>query len=160
MIKNTLIILSLLLSLTAFSQSISKQVIGTVGATYTSDNAIINFSAGEPIVGLMTAEDGSIQLGNGYFPSLDMETLNTEVQELNLDIKLYPNPVTETLFITHPEYNDFKVSITSMTGQLIYSGIQQKDHGFNMNSYPPGIYLVTISPENSERSNTYKIIKK
>ena len=160
MIKNTLIILSLLLSLTAFSQSISKQVIGTVGATYTSDNAIINFSAGEPIVGLMTAEDGSIQLGNGYFPSLDMETLNTEVQELNLDIKLYPNPVTETLFITHPEYNDFQVSITSMTGQLIYSGIQQKDQGFNMDSYPPGIYLVTISPENSERSNTYKIIKK
>jgi hypothetical protein len=158
--KNYLVIIIFFTTFCGFSQSISKQVIGSSGLTQTTNQSQIAWTLGEPIVGLMTAEDGSVQLGNGYFPSLDMETLNTEVQELNLDIKLYPNPVTETLFITHPEYNDFQVNITSMTGKLIYSGIQQKDQGFNMDSYPRGIYLVTISPENSARSNTYKIIKK
>jgi hypothetical protein len=32
----------------------------------------------------MTSEDGSIQLGNGYYPSLGLSTLTTETPELKL----------------------------------------------------------------------------
>ena len=37
----------------------------------------------------MTSEDGSIQLGNGYYPSLDLSTLNTESPELQLQVKVF-----------------------------------------------------------------------
>ena len=50
----------------------------------------------------MTDEDGTYQLGNGYYPSLELSTLNIESPELHLQVKLYPNPVSEALFITHP----------------------------------------------------------
>jgi hypothetical protein len=48
----------------SFSQSISKQVIGTSGKTLTNSNLKLSYTVGEPVVGLMTA--GGNQLGNGY----------------------------------------------------------------------------------------------
>jgi hypothetical protein len=81
----------LLVSLSGFSQTISKQVIGPAGATYENGTNKLSYTAGEVLVGAMTSEDGSIQLGNGYYPSLDLSTLNTESSELQLQVKVYPN---------------------------------------------------------------------
>ena len=152
-------IICLAIAFTGYSQSIPKQIIGNVGGTFVSANNSLNFTTGEVVVGAMSDGDGSFQLGNGYYPSLDVTTLSIETTELSLEVKLYPNPVTNTLFISHPEYSSFEISITSMTGKLLYSGLQQKNQGFNMQNFATGIYLISISPENSQQANTYKIIK-
>ena len=60
------------------SQTISKQVIGPGGQTFQNGNNKLSYTAGEVVVGAMTDEDGSYQLGNGYYPSLDLSTLNIE----------------------------------------------------------------------------------
>ena len=70
--------LLMLVSMTAWSQTISKQVIGPSGATIDNGAHKLSYTTGEVVVGAMTAEDGSIQLGNGYYPSLDLSILNTE----------------------------------------------------------------------------------
>lgn len=57
-----------------FSQTISKSVIGMAGKTLTNGSISISWTAGEPIVGLMTGKAG--QLGNGYYPSMDVEVLS------------------------------------------------------------------------------------
>ena len=98
----------LLVSLSGFSQTISKQVIGPAGATYENGTNKLSYTAGEVLVGAMTSEDGSIQLGNGYYPSLDLSTLNTESPELQLQVKVYPNPVTEAIFITIPQNSSLR----------------------------------------------------
>ncbi len=73
----------LLLGFSSYSQpTISKQVIGPSGATFENGNNKLSYTAGEVVVGAMTDEDGSYQLGNGYYPSLDLSTLNTESPEL------------------------------------------------------------------------------
>ncbi len=110
----------LLVSLSGFSQTISKQVIGPAGATYENGTNKLSYTAGEVLVGAMTSEDGSIQLGNGYYPSLDLSTLNTESPELQLQVKVYPNPVTEAIYITHPTEQFFEVAITDISGKQIY----------------------------------------
>ncbi|MBP6754859.1 MAG: T9SS type A sorting domain-containing protein [Bacteroidia bacterium] len=56
-----------------FCQSISKSVIGMAGKTLTNGDISISWTAGEPIIGLMTSKLG--QLGNGYYPSMDVEAL-------------------------------------------------------------------------------------
>ena len=79
-----------LFNLQLFSQSISKEVISSAGSTFQSQNNSLNFSVGETIIGSMTSEDYSIQLGNGYYPSLDLEALSIESHDIN--IKVFPNP--------------------------------------------------------------------
>ncbi|MDA9303751.1 hypothetical protein N9Q03_01280 [Flavobacteriaceae bacterium] len=97
--------LFLLLGLSGYGQSISKQVIGPAGATYENGNNKLSYTAGELAVGAMTSEDGSIQLGNGYYPSLDLTILTTQTPQLQLQVKVFPNPVAETIFIT--QQNNF-----------------------------------------------------
>ena len=149
----------LLASLSGFSQTISKQVIGPAGATYENGTNKLSYTAGEVLVGAMTSEDGSIQLGNGYYPSLDLSTLNTQSPELKLQVKVYPNPTTESIFITHPTEQFFEVRITDISGKQILQTAHQKQQPLNVQSLTSGTYFVTVTTRDSKQTNTYKIIK-
>ena len=149
----------LLASLSGFSQTISKQVIGPAGATYENGTNKLSYTAGEVLVGAMTSEDGSIQLGNGYYPSLDLSTLNTQSPELKLQVKVYPNPTTEAIFITHPTEQFFEVRITDVSGKQILQTPHQKQQPLNVQSLTSGTYFVSVTTKESKQTNTYKIIK-
>ena len=147
-----------LISLSGFSQSISKQVIGTAGKTQTNSNLKVSWTAGEPVVGLMTA--GGNQLGNGYYPAMDLQALNVEDNTLDVKIKVYPNPTSQMLYVSHPELNSFSIQITDLNGKAIYSGVISKETPLDVSNYTQGMYLVTISNKETNKKNTYKIIKK
>ena len=147
-----------LISLSGFSQSISKQVIGTAGKTQTNSNLKVSWTAGEPVVGLMTA--GGNQLGNGYYPAMDLQALNVEDNTLDVKIKVYPNPTSQLLYVSHPELNSFSIQITDLNGKAIYSGVINKETPLDVSNYTQGMYLVTISSKETNKKNTYKVIKK
>ena len=154
------ILVFLLLGFSSYSQpTISKQVIGPAGATYENGTNKLSYTAGEVLVGAMTSEDGSIQLGNGYYPSLDLSTLNTESPELQLQVKVYPNPVTEAIYITHPTEQFFEVRITDVSGKQILQTANQKQQPLSVQSLTSGTYFVTVTTRDSKQTNTYKIIK-
>jgi hypothetical protein len=108
----------------------------------------------------MTDEDGSYQLGNGYYPSLDLSTLNTESPELQLQVKVYPNPVAEAIFITHPTEEFFEVAITDISGKQILQTQHQKQQPLSVQTLTIGTYLISVTTKDSKQTNTYKIIKK
>ena len=139
--------------------TISKQVIGPAGANFENGNNKLSYTSGEVVVGAMTSEDRSIQLGNGYYPSLDLSTLNTESPELKLQVKVYPNPTKEVIFITHPTEQFFEVRITDINGKQILQTQHQKEQPLSVQSLISGTYLVTVTTRDSKQTNTYKIIK-
>ena len=147
------ILVFLLMSLSGFSQTVSKQVISPLGGTAFSDTHKLSYTTGEVVVGAMTSEDGSIQLGNGYYPSLDLSTLNTESAELQLQVKVFPNPTTETIFITHPISNSFKVFISDLTGKVLLKKEVGKQEPINIQGYPTGAYLINVTTE--DKKNQY-----
>ena len=154
------ILFFLFLSFSSHAQpTISKQVIGPAGATYENDTNKLSYTAGEVLVGAMTSEDGSIQLGNGYYPSLDLSTLTTETPELQLQVKVYPNPTTEAIFITHPTEQFFEVRITDVSGKQILQTPHQRQQTLSVQSLTSGTYFVTVTTRDSKQTNTYKIIK-
>lgn len=148
----------LLVSSTSYSQSISKQVIGTAGKTLTNSNLKVSWTTGEPVVGLMTA--GGKQLGNGYYPSMNVQALGLEVSSLALEIKLYPNPTSQSLYFTHPELTTLQVQITDLNGKQLFVGEIKKEIPLDVSSYTQGMYLVTIEETTNNKKNIYKIIKK
>ena len=141
-----------------YSQSISKQVIGTAGKTQTNSNLKVSWTTGEPVVGLMTA--GGNQLGNGYYPALNLQALSIEDNLIDLQIKVYPNPTSLFLYVSHPELISFFIQIVDLNGKLIYSGNINKEEPLDISNYSTGIYAVTIENKESNKKNNYKIIKK
>lgn len=156
--KKITLLIFLFLGLSITAQSISKQVIGTSGKTLTNSNLKVSYTVGEPVVGLMTA--GGNQLGNGYYPSMDMHALSIDDASLNVQIKIYPNPTSQSIFITHPNLTTFQVKIADMNGKQLFEGTIEKDIAIDVSSYTQGIYLISIDNKESNKKNTYKIIKR
>ena len=153
------ILVFLLLSISSYSQTISKQVIGPAGQTFENGNNKLSYTAGEVVVGAMTDEDGSYQLGNGYYPSLDLSTLNTESAELKLQVKVFPNPTKEVIYITHPTENLFEVKVTDVSGKQILQTAYQNLQPLRIQNLTTGTYFITVTTKDSKQTNTYKIIK-
>ena len=151
------LILLLLVSVISYSQTISRQVIGSAGKTQSNSNLKISWSAGEPVVGLMTA--GGNQLGNGYYPAKDVQALKIQDNVLDLQLKVYPNPTSQMLFVSHPELNSFSIQITDLNGKQIYSAAINKNQSLDVSNYTQGMYLVTVENKEANKKNTYKIIK-
>ena len=140
------------------AQSISKQVIAPLGGTNLNGNNQLSYTVGEIVIGGMKAEDGSFQLGNGYYPSLNLTTLSIESPKTNLLVKIYPNPTKEVIFITHPSSNSFKVFISDLTGKVLLQKEVGKQEPINIERYPTGTYLIKVTTED-KKTNSYKIIK-
>ena len=148
-----------LVSFSGQSQTISKQVIGSAGATFENGNNMLSYTVGEIAVGAMTDEEGSYQLGNGYYPSLNLSTLNTETPELQLQVKVFPNPTKEVIYITHPIEQFFEVRITDISGKQILQTQYQKHQPLSVQTLTTGTYYITVTTKDSKQTNSYKIIK-
>jgi hypothetical protein len=148
----------LLVTAICYSQTISKQVIGIAGKTQSNSNLKVSWTAGEPVVGLMTA--GGNQLGNGYYPALDLQALSVEDNVLDVQLRVYPNPTSHSLYVSHPDMNSFGITIVDLNGKQLYSGIINKEEPLDISNYTQGMYMVTIENTTSNKKNTYKIIKK
>ena len=153
------IILFLLASFYCSSQSITKQVIGPGGQTFENGNNKLSYTVGEVVVGSMTDEDGTYQLGNGYYPSLNLSTLNTETPELQLQLKIFPNPTKEVIYITHPTEQFFEVKITDVSGKQILETAHQRQQSLSVETLTTGSYFITVTTKESKQTNTFKIIK-
>ena len=152
------LVIVLLVATMGYSQSISKQVVGTSGKTLTNSNLKLSYTVGEPVVGLMTA--GGNQLGNGYYPALNLQALSVEDNVLDVQLKVYPNPTSQSLYVTHPEMNSFGITIVDLNGKQLYKGTINKDEPLDVSKFTQGMYLVTIENKATNKKNTYKIIKK
>lgn len=156
--KHLILVLTLTFSSLSFSQSISKQVIGAAGKTQTNSNLKVSYTVGEPVVGLMTA--GGNQLGNGYYPALNLQALSVEDNVLDVQLRVYPNPTSQSLYVSHPDMNSFGITIVDLNGKQLYSGTINKEEPLDVSNYTQGMYLVTIENTTTNKKNTYKIIKK
>jgi hypothetical protein len=140
------------------AQSITKQVIGASGKTLTNSNLKLSYTVGEPVVGLMTA--GGNQLGNGYYPAMDLQALSVEDNVLDVQLRVYPNPTMQSLYVSHPELNSFGITIVDLNGKQLYSGTINKEEPLDVSGFTQGMYLVTVENTIANKKNTYKIIKK
>ena len=152
------LVIVFLVATMGYSQSISKQVIGSAGKTQSNANLKVSYTVGEPVVGIMTA--GGNQLGNGYYPALNLQALSVEDNVLDLQLKVYPNPTSQLLYVSHPELNSFGITIVDLNGKQLYSGNINNEEPLDVSGFTQGMYLVTVENAIANKKNTYKIIKK
>jgi hypothetical protein len=73
---------------------------------------------------------------------------------------VYPNPTSQSLYVTHPDMSSFGITIVDLNGKQLYSGSINKDEPLDVSKYTQGMYMVTIKNTSTNKKNTYKIIKK
>ena len=151
--------LLLLTCVSLSAQSVEKSVISAIGNSYSGQNFSVSYNTGELVIGSQSSEDGSIQLGSGYYPSLNLITLDIDIPELKFGFNLYPNPVRDALYIEHTTLSEFIVSIHDIKGRLVYEQLSQVKKPISTSNLSLGTYIVSVKTTDNQRINSYKIIK-
>ncbi|MFC2096356.1 cadherin domain-containing protein [Bacteroidota bacterium] len=103
----------------------------------------------------------SVQVSDGTLDANATVTVNLENTTsvgpiaLNSKINVYPNPVTDILFITTPEY--YTVEIYSVIGEKIYS---TKENQIDLSALNAGVYFAVIKNDSGKSLKSIKILKK
>jgi hypothetical protein len=146
-----------------YSQQISKQVIGSSGEPLSNGTHTINFTVGEPIVGIVQNNAAILQ---GFWAELlNDDTLSvSSIVELENWVSVYPNPVVNYLkfnFNTQ-SVSYFKVGLFDVSGKLLIEDTlknQNANSQLDLSHLSSGIYLLKITASETNYNKSIKIIK-
>lgn len=94
---------------------------------------------------------------NEMFGTISVQALSTP-NEVVIEYDIYPNPVTDKLYIVAPELIDL-ISITNISGKKIFNATHVSGkYKIDMSLYKNGMYFIHLKTGN--RKQSYKIIKK
>ncbi|MGB0886341.1 MAG: hypothetical protein ACPGR5_07930, partial [Chitinophagales bacterium] len=147
-LKFVTIILGVIITINAKSQSLDRQIISNAGEYQESASYSLNFTIGEPITSY--EESGSFKITQG-FQQASSETENDgttsiKEKEIIVDYKLFPNPTTDfiALELSSTEYIIFYTEVINVAGQsqteqVLFSN-NEPSQKINVSKYANGKY--------------------
>ena len=141
------------------AQSITKNQISSLGGVnYDPTNSLVlRDNLGEVIIGRLSSENGALQLGAGFIPSLEIEILS--VPQNGYEYSVFPNPTSEKILVFHPTEPSYEYQIFDFSGRLLFKGRNLTQNEINFGNYSTGTYIVNITGDNGSVGQL-KIIKK
>ncbi len=150
----------LLFTLTATSQSISKQVVATSGNTLSNATHQLTSTVGEPIIGLKST---TVSINQGFLAGAATNS-TFSVQDLVQDqsIKIFPNPVVDWVHFNIPNNRDnVLVIVYDASGkQVAQQPINATKQTLNLSHIASGMYVAQLFFKNTNTRKSFKIIKK
>ncbi len=139
----------------------------TTVSTYTQFTATVTYtSAATPdtLVVVLLPSNPLTPQTNSYVIFDDFE-YTTSTVGIDVDAKeyisVYPNPVSENLFINMAGIQDARVSIFDITGKKVFQqNLNEKVNTINVNSLAKGMYVYQVISNTNETLKTGKFISK
>ena len=159
--KQKIFFIFFILGLNVQSQIISKQSISSYGVRLEAQNnsVILHDNLGEVVVGRMESEDGSIQIGNGFIPSMEIEILSIPGIDDRFKAIVYPNPSSSEIQLSHPVIQRFSYDFFDHLGRIVMSGTVNAQENINVALLASGTYLIVVKSIDKKKSCTIKLIK-
>lgn len=125
------------------AQTLSPDVVASAGDSYTSGNLHLDWTLGE----IMTETyAGTLVWTQGFHQANDKAT---SVEDLNANlgnIKVYPNPTTERIFIQREQNGALQLSLLDMRGSmLMQKSVSASSSQLDLSQLPNGIYILRMS---------------
>lgn len=152
--------LLLLFFLFSFENVYLQQSINASGGMAIGAGGSANYSVGQMVFSSYSGASGTIN--EGVQQPYEIFLLSSTNFDLENTITLYPNPVANQLFLKVPNLNDkLHYKLVNVEGKMVLSDtISQLNSVLHLESFPGGIYFLSISSEDNSKHKTYKIIKK
>ncbi|MCD6013881.1 MAG: Secretion system C-terminal sorting domain [Flavipsychrobacter sp.] len=147
------------------AQSLERQVIGSAGVFESTSAGSLSYTVGECVTNTMSAS--SVILTQGFQqPPFSTVSVKKIIHE-NTDIKVYPNPVTDVVYvaISPPGNGNFSVVVWDTHGRLLQvpAAVEyaknQASITLDLSTYAPGIYLVSVLQNNGTYIKNIKLSK-
>lgn len=153
-------VLTLLLGVSAWSQSIERAVVGSAGRTETATDLRLDWTLGEVAV----QHYPSGQLNEGFHqPAIRVEPYVAITPEAGL-FEVFPNPTGAVLHVRGelPEAKQAFIRLLDGAGKTAGNPLQARGNftqDLDLSGYPPGLYNLVISDAAGKVIRTERIIK-
>ncbi|TYA59315.1 T9SS type A sorting domain-containing protein [Formosa maritima] len=143
--KKICFLMMLCIGFVASAQTIEKFSIDNGGASITAGEVNILYTIGE--VNIQELSVGNIQVSEGFInPITDGPTLSIESETAEV-IKIFPNPVSETLYISTDQQIE-TVTLYDLLGKQVL--LAKKVNQIEVRNLKSGIYLLKIKTDRSK----------
>ena len=126
---------------------------GNITLTVQVDENILEQNRTAEIVwgGECGAMDTLIVIQTGLSSLMDLDALQ---------FSIYPNPVTEMLYLSYESSENYGYVLKDLSGRIIMQDIKNQKNTIDMAHLPSGCYLLQIILKNTHKNLIYKVIKK
>ena len=150
----------------SFAQSVNPSSLNVSGKTAFQNNIKLSYTVGD--ITVKSINNSNIYLGQGFTSNAVQSTTVTAIQEADvniLQVRLYPNPTSDMLFvdIEVSKEPNVQISIFDISGKMISREIYTalNNHiGINMQHWQTGSYLLQLSTTDDKTLGSYTILKK
>ncbi len=145
------------------AQSLKRQCISSYATIVTSEGVTICQTAGQPF-GSATMNEYKNQTLIGFQQPIvfRVEKMNPETLK-NLKLAIYPNPATYQVAIQAERLiENSNIQVTDLNGKLVMSEkvARLETYHINCENWANGIYIITLSDQDKNRSSLKLIISK
>jgi hypothetical protein len=125
-------------------------------------NAVLDFETQSSYAINLQVSDGKLTYTQAFDITLNDLGGEVGVGELSNDgIIVFPNPIVDALYIKSGKDVDAKVSISSLTGQVVYNNVHSLGNVVEVKlQLSAGVYILNIEGENLQYTNRIVVIKK
>jgi len=147
----------LLLGLLTIINSVhSQEVVSTQGETYSSPNAIIDFTVGEVVIN--TVSDGTNNITQGFHQT-NWNFVGLENHTPSFEAIIFPNPTSEVLNIRASAFENVIYTLYDAQGKLIVKDkLTAEQTLIPVSQLATGSYSITLNNP-TQNLKTFKLIK-
>ena len=123
--------------------------------SFFSSDGKYHFALGEPVT--QDFSSSNFNITSGFYQKNLFVTDITEIESA-IDANVFPNPVSNELFIEVDNQQDLRAQIVDVQGSIVRTINNLQSEAIDFSTYESGMYSLFISNQ-SGKINTYKIIK-
>ena len=137
--------LSINLCFSQVNYIISPEVIGSSGGSFSNFNYNLSFTIGE--ISTETLQASNVILTQGFHQDYTNITNLSENMLIN-NVKVYPNPTNDQLFVSFDNFESANIKLTDYTGRVV---LKKQNYFINHERYidlsflPSGLYLLSLN---------------
>ncbi|MFT6244511.1 MAG: hypothetical protein ACJA0U_002466 [Salibacteraceae bacterium] len=153
MIKNTLLFLTQLTTLSAKAQ----EVVCTQGDSYSNASGSIDFTIGEVVIN--TGTDGTNDITQGFHQT-NWNFLRVEDFAPNYEAIIFPNPTEDVLSVRTSTFENVTYTLFNAQGKIVLQDILSAEPPppIQVSQLFPGSYSLTLNNE-TQNLKTFKLVK-
>ena len=152
----------ILCSLTVHSQALTPEVISSAGDYFKGSNVTLSWTIGEAVIETFTGTN--CILTQGFQQPFISVTGIKKLEDKNLEIKVFPNPVSDFLNVRFiaKEKIDLIIELIDLNGKVLLNEkvvTDQLIQQINFKYVNPGSYFLRIRKTDGQLLEIYKIQK-
>lgn len=138
------ILISILFGRLAFNQSLSPDLISSAGELVDlPEGGTLSWSLGEPVIEIVSDRD--FTLTQGFQQPFLGEITSFQEPSFEYHIAIFPNPVSQTLFLKTDYGEKLKYKILTLDGKSIKTDTFQGQINIALHALPAGNYILSLN---------------